>query len=377
MNDNFFFLNQTEEEQNQYEHYLKIIGSLSQLFSDSSTPYLYYRIAEKIFCKSFNADDLSRSDVSADAQKNSIGIGLKTFLIGNSKTYQKVAEFNADKKLYDNLSIEDKVCKIAELRNARINFTENVYSLERSLYHCVVRDKNKFLLFEEPMQRINIDNIKSIKHNSSSISFSDDTSEYSFLISKSTLTKRFNTSNFLYSFNVNMLENPLDELNKLILQKNLYSPKYLQTIYLPLYGNNKTVFTKSGLNQWNANGRHRDYDEVYIPIPAKVNHLFPNFFPARNVSFSLILPSKQNMRAKVCQEGNKALMSYSNKELGKWILRDVLKLEYGVLLTYDMLLQIGIDAVRIDKVSDAEYEINFAKTGSYENFMNAYSEDEF
>lgn len=61
-------------------------------------------------------------------------------------------------------------------------------------------------------------------------------------------------------------------------------------------------------------------------------------------------------------------MSQSNKELGKWVLRDVLKLKEGELLTYDKLQTIGIDSVRIDKISDSEFEINFAKIGSYENF---------
>ncbi|MBF2056658.1 MAG: hypothetical protein IGQ45_05400 [Cyanobacterium sp. T60_A2020_053] len=75
------------------------------------------------------------------------------------------------------------------------------------------------------------------------------------------------------------------------------------------------------------------------------------------------------MRSKVCQDNNKALMSYSNKELGQWILRKVLKLKEGELLTYDKLQTVGIDSVRIDKINDLEYEINFAKIGSYEKFI--------
>ncbi len=31
----------------------------------------------------------------------------------------------------------------------------------------------------------------------------------------------------------------------------------------------------------------------------------------------------------------------------------------------------GIDSVRIDKIDDLEYEINFASLDSYENFINA------
>src|SRR3989338_1116945 len=111
-----FFPNQPKQQQEEYKKFLKIAGCLSNIFSESLVPYLYYRIAEKIFCRSFNADDLSRSDVSADAKKDRLGIGLKTFLIGNSKTYQKVAEFNSDRALYENLNAEKLVLKIAELR---------------------------------------------------------------------------------------------------------------------------------------------------------------------------------------------------------------------------------------------------------------------
>ena len=50
-----------------------------------------------------------------------------------------------------------------------------------------------------------------------------------------------------------------------------------ETIYLLLYGRDHTVFEKSGLNQWNAKGRVRNLNEVYIPVPA------------RNTSFNLKL----------------------------------------------------------------------------------------
>ena len=64
-----FYDIQENNQQIEYENSLKIIGSLSNLFSNSTTPYLYYRIAEKIFCNSFFANDLSRGDVALDAVK--------------------------------------------------------------------------------------------------------------------------------------------------------------------------------------------------------------------------------------------------------------------------------------------------------------------
>jgi len=371
-----FFPNQPKQQQEEYKKFLKIAGCLSNLFSESLVPYLYYRIAEKIFCRSFNADDLSRSDVSADAKKDRLGIGLKTFLVGNSKTYQKVAEFNKGEFLYKNLNTERLIFKIAKLRNARIDFTKKAHGLEKSIYHCVLRDKGKFLIFEEPMNKIEIDNIKNIKTNKGSISFQDDKNDYSFLVSKSTLTKRFVTKTILHKFDVEILENPLAELEKLLNIKGLEfesEAKIKQTVFLPLYGRKQTVFEKSGLNQWNAGGRSRDPDEIYIPIPAEIHHKFPKFFPDRDTQFMLKLPDGRQMQSKICQDNGKALMSYSNKELGQWILRDVLGLKEGELLTYDKLQTIGIDSVRIDKISDDQFEINFSATGSYDDFKENFN----
>ncbi len=355
----------------QYEKFLTIVGSLSNLFSESEVPFLYYRIAEKIFCKAFEADDLSRSDVSVDVKKGVLGIGLKTFVAGNNKTLQKITEFgSSDKTLYESLSLNQKIKKIAQIRNERIDFTQRVHSIDKSIYHCVIRDKNQFSIFEESMNFINIENIKGIRENKGSITFNDGVEEYSFLLSKNTLTKRFNTSNLLQHFEIEILENPLDFLVDCMQNMSslaCFQPK--ETIFLPLYGRNHTVFNNSGLNQWNANGRTRNINEVYIPVPIDVHKDYPNFFPNRQTPFNLKLPNGKTIQTKICQDNGKALMSYSNRELGQWILRDVLKLNEGELLTYDKLQVLGIDSVRIDKINDDNYEINFAKSGSYDKFI--------
>ena len=74
------------------------------------------------------------------------------------------------------------------------------------------------------------------------------------------------------------------------------------------------------------------------------------------------------MSAKVCQDNSKALMSNPNSALGNWILRDVLNLKEGELLSYEKLAQVGLDSVVIYKSEDGKYDIDFAKAGSYEEF---------
>ena len=68
----------------QYIELLKIMSSLSGLFSDNNVPYLYYRNAENLFCYALNAQNLSRDDTAFDAllksNETKIGIGLKTFI---------------------------------------------------------------------------------------------------------------------------------------------------------------------------------------------------------------------------------------------------------------------------------------------------------
>ena len=66
----------------------------------------------------------------------------------------------------------------------------------------------------------------------------------------------------------------------------------------------------------------------------------------------------------------KGLMSNPNTQLGKWILRDILEIPYGQLVTMDDLYSIGIDSVEIRKISEDYFEIDFKSIGSFESFMD-------
>src|SRR5690606_9639345 len=105
---------------------------------------------------------------------------------------------------------------------------------------------------------------------------------------------------------------------------------------------NKFVFEGSGLNQWNAKGRKRNPNEVYIPVPADIHHNFPGFFPpiieGNKTYFKLHLPNEETYDASMCQEAKiringemvnkgKGLMTSSNKGLGEWLLRKALQLK--------------------------------------------------
>ncbi len=373
-----FLESQTKKSLQYYQTMLTTIGSLSRLFSDGEEPYIQYRIAENLFCRSFDAKNLSRSDVSADASKDNVGIGIKTFLEKNSASLQKVAEFNKEAKTFRDLDIESKVLRVAEMRNRRIEATKTIHGLDSMIYHCVTRAPRRIFVYETEMDTINIDKIGGISpsKNGNTIYFRDAKNEYTLNLTKSTLFKRFITPPHILELSTRILDDPFDELEKMFLEVREtlhFAPIKKQThVFLPLYSTRTQgeVPTKSGLNQWNAGGRARHANEVYIPIPKWIHKKFPKFFPPRDEPFDLKLPNGETISAKVCQDGSKALMSNPNIKLGTWILRDILRLKEGELVTYDKLQEIGLDSVVLYKNEDSTFEIDFTKLDSFEVFKS-------
>jgi hypothetical protein len=371
----------SNQQRDDYKSYLSVIGSLSALFTKSATaPYLYYRAAETLFCNAFGAQDRSRSDVSVDATHKSFGIGLKTFLHGNGHTLQKIAEFNALRPDYERLCDMEIVRFIAEARNDRLRTTASLYGSEFLIYHLVTRLKQEFRIHETDMPFIDTNEIRSnqIKREKNVISFSDHIKEYRFNLSKSTLYQRFQLKDTaLDIFEVRILDNPMELLQKLVDKMDATQTTLrggIDFIYLPLYSDRDgNVPERSGLNQWNANGRPRHHDEVYIPVPRLIHKQFPGFLPNNNNHiFNIELPNGKILQAKLCQQGSKGLMSNPNKALGKWLLREVFRLNEGELVTNQTLARSGIDSVYIEKVNDNLYKIEFAGIGKYDEFKNNY-----
>lgn len=380
-----FFSNQEKGLQERYIELLSVCASFSNLFSDSDIPFLYYRTHENIFCEAFEAINVARDDISIDAKKQNIGIGLKTFLHANGKTFQKIAEFDKQLKNIDVSNKLDFIKAISDSRNKRIAFAKNVHNLENLIYHLTTREDHKLLIFEEPMDMIDVDNLKINKSSNTSILFNDGINEYNFNFSKSTLLKRFvcPQSRVIKSFEVNILEKPFNVL--LNFHKTIDTffpePKHIKQkdyIVLPLYNpRNKDVEKRSGLNQWNANGRKRNENEVYIPIPSWIHKVKNNFFTYntndyKTLPFTVLLPDGKKLSMKVCQSGGKALMSNPNSLLGIWILREVLNIPVGTPVTRELLDIIGIDSIKLTKMDANTYKMSFLKTGSFELFERMY-----
>lgn len=360
----------------EYIELLKMMSSLSGLFSDSNVPYLYYRNAENLFCYALGAKNLSRDDTAFDAlldvKGNNIGIGLKTFICTGSASSEKVAEFNHLSSTFISQDLEELARMIATARNERILFAQRMYNVHNAIYHLVSRRENELRISEENYDLINIDKIKLGKCTKSSLVFQDDKHNYSYNYSKSTLFKKFIIPEQCHSIPVEIISEPYQLLLKLklILEKeNKIQYKKYERIVLPLYSTRSNdVAENSGLNQWNARGRSRSFDEVYIPVPAFVRNNYPNFFPERDKTFSLKTPDGKVLDAKICQENGKALMTNPNSALAGWLLRQLLNLKEGELATMERLQIIDCDSVIITKISDTEYHIDKAKFGAYREF---------
>ncbi|MDO4224826.1 MAG: restriction endonuclease [Bergeyella zoohelcum] len=365
------------ENNGNYIKLLSAVAKLSGLFSESAVPFINYRVAENIFCRSFNADNLSRSDTAFDANYNSLGVGLKTFVCPSNNSTEKVAEFNSLSRVLSEFKGKELAIKLAEFRNERIDLANRLYNIESSLYHIVARKNNELILFETDYDKIDINNIHSVKQNAASLQFEDGHNFYSFNYSKSTLFRKFFIPQNAFRLPIEILEDPYTLLLDLFENKQLKiaNDKHIKGenyVILPLYGiknKQKFVFEKSGLNQWNAGGRKRDFGEVYIPIPAEIHKQFPNFFPARDEHFELKIPTGEVFSAKVCQDNSKALMTNPNKALADWLLRKVFQVKEGELLTIERMNELGFDSLVVIKEAEGKYKIDKAKLNSYDNFI--------
>lgn len=375
-----FYQKQPVIQRENYKKMLSIVGSLTELFSESECPYIPYRAHENIFCRYFEAENLARLDCSADAKKGKIGIGLKTWTGSGD---QKVAEFGKLRSKLQGLDGLELVRKVSEYRNERIRITKNLNGIDDMVYHILHRIPGAMEILECGFDYIDIEAIQLLpdRGKENNVYFTDGKHTYHFSSSKNTLYMLFEDVECLDTFEVPILEDPYSYLFELKEQMNMNvvvtkKPQICLRLYSSKADGTKFVAAKSGLNQWNAGGRPRHPNEIYIPYPAEDRRRSEGFFPGRDEIFKLKLPDGSIIDAKVCQQDCKAIMSNPNKVLGEWILRKVFGLSEWTPLTYDMLLEFGIDCVIFTKHSEGKYSVDFAEIGTYERFYKEKTESE-
>lgn len=389
--DEFIALWQSNEK---YFAMLQLMAKLSRLFSESSTPYLDYRLTENLFCKYFSAQNDARSCTAYDAVLSKLGIGIKTFILKGTNamtSVEKIAEFNKNRKDILPLIGIDLARKIAEFRNERIDLANRAHGVTESQYHIIGRTDGLLRIFNTPYETINIDDITIDKDDVTSCIFHDDKNEYIFNKSKSVLLKRFTVPKTYKDITVNIIEEPLALLEKLlnsdspIIRQSAKLKRGIDYIVLPLYSEKKGIRyvpEKSGLNMFNAGGRKRNRFEVYIPVPIEIHKNYPKFFPSRDESFCLHLPDGTSLSAKICQDNGKALMSNPNKDLGKWLIDTILKKRDWEIVTIEDLDRYGFDSIcirdlhRTNENGEKEYSLSLSEVdNNYARFKTEYNID--
>ena len=362
---------------------LGAMASLSRLFSESEVPYLDYRLAENLFCRYFNAENDARACTAYDAHFPTLGVGIKTFTLHNEASTEKIAEFNRLSPILAPLRDRELAIKLGEFRNERMLVSNNAYGITDSIYHIVGRERGALKLFNLPYEFVDTNAICDVVDNGTSVRFNDGRNEYAFNRSKSVLMKKFKVPPFRIEKGIDILADPISALSQLAGNDNTHKAKYhmergVDYVMLPLYSiRDNKVPERSGLNQWNAAGRARDENEIYIPIPSKINRLYPDFFPPQDHPFELVLPDSSVLLAKKCQEGGKALMSNPNSALGEWLLRKVMGLRPGHIVTMRDLQTFGFDSVLIQNMHSTgadtglpQYSIRFGEISeTYNDFI--------
>jgi len=384
---------QTWKTNSEYFKLLELMARLSNIFSDNTIPFLHYRVTENLFCKYYSAENISLSDTAYDAKTMNFGVGIKTFQLQNDNSMEKVAEFNSISSQLKKFQGKDLAYQLALARNERMKLGQRLYAIDDGCYHIIGRVEEGLTVFNTPYPFVNERNISNVKDTGKSLQFFDGENEYSYNYSKSTLFKKFVVPQENVKIPVSIIQDPYKLLRTLIDTED-YDGKYddivnlhqviheqisnpqkqyklgYNYVVLPLFSERQQIVPeKSGLNQWNAGGRDRHPDEVYIQIPKSVHNIFPNFFPGRDMPFTLKLPNGSSISAKICQDGGKALMSNPNLALGKWILRDVLKLREGELVTLELLDRLGFNSVTVFKEDEQNYRIDVCMT-PYQGYEN-------
>jgi len=418
---------------NKYLKLLKPVASLSYLFSDNEIPYINSKFVERLYVIAAGAQDTASDNSSFDAiAPIKVGVGIKTFVSSKSsksKT-EKIAEFTKDANagMFEGGDNEQLLRKAIELRNIRLKSDAISYGLDMSkaIYHCLIRIEGGAIIQEEPMTLVKVDKLypvdgqgRELTKIGEKVILSDGINTYSYNKSNRVLYKKFNVNmppeaEYGSLINLDINWNILNELgegffgktpiseSEFCLKDNpqsslLYSDDEVDEsqitqkpenfIVLPLYSTKKgikEVQPKSGINQWNAEGkkRKRKFGEAYIPIPSWIHRFYPRFLPPKDKHFLLKLQDGTIHKAKICQEGDKALMTDPNDKLCEWFYSAIEpNLPYDKIMnrlpekrpyTYDDLVRVGKDSVKVTKAApglDYDFSLTFCPLGTFDDFM--------
>lgn len=114
---------------------------------------------------------------------------------------------------------------------------------------------------------------------------------------------------------------------------------------------------KSGLNWGQRSGR--EPNQAYIHIPRSAHKQNPGFFPGPQTLITINTDDGHSLECVIAQQDDKAIEThYDNSELGRYF-RHRLGVRQGDPVSINDLHRYGRTSVRIYKISDYEYYMDF------------------
>lgn len=117
------------------------------------------------------------------------------------------------------------------------------------------------------------------------------------------------------------------------------------------------VHDRSGLNWGQRDGRERN--QAYIPIFMETHQDNPEFFPPREVPFTMYTDDGEVLQCVIAQDNNKAIETYQdNSILGRYF-RARLGVQLGQKVKTSDLRTYGRSDVTIYKIDDTHFFMDF------------------
>jgi hypothetical protein len=136
---------------------------------------------------------------------------------------------------------------------------------------------------------------------------------------------------------------------------------HLSYVDLPLLLDHDTaIHERAGLNWGQRPGR--EPNQAYIPVPTPFNRQHPDFFPPLEQSFTMLTDDGQQLICKMAQANRKAIHTTENNSIMGRYFRNRLSVPLGTRVDAQDIVRYGRTSVRVYKIDNETYFLDFAVT---------------
>ncbi|WP_214873596.1 restriction endonuclease PLD domain-containing protein [Exiguobacterium sp. s140] len=139
---------------------------------------------------------------------------------------------------------------------------------------------------------------------------------------------------------------------------NTIANLYGEYVDLSLIDRTGEVPKRSGLNWGQRDKRNRN--QAYIPVPQSVHKADSTFFPHSAMPFLILTDDGEHLVCVMAQQKRKAIETHENNSILGAYFRRRLGLENGAFIKVADLRRYGRDSVRIYRIDDETYYLDFS-----------------